>query len=394
MAKIITNTDPALGETVFNCNPNLTHYVIPVHDPLWFDFRTTGALGYEGLAGASEIGKFMQIEPEKYSPVLPEVIEEKAGLRPVSRRFTPAMMAGIMHEPTILKMWQYFDGTSDGYCTNFLADDKKRTFGTIGAYIVNKNYPWLFCSLDAKILKDNPTLSGEVLTEDSPLECKTIGFQAARSYEHGIPLGYVFQIQTQMMITETGYAEMAILEAGRDFKVEWFESNLEVQTQIIERTYHYWRLLLEIKELKQERDAYLAQGKTSQANHVHDVIQNKLPLPIAGEGYDSYYTSKHDPKEDDAYIKGTTEHYKLIRRRLKYLAMSGLYQDKVDEIDNIFRDVFVKNKVNIIDFDNAGKVKFVKRSNGKNYFPDYKSIKEKVDEFAMKQIFNNHLKDV
>ena len=144
MIKQITNTDPTKGETTLNCNPNLVHVVIPYGDPEWFDFRNQGISGvYDSGIGASEIGKVMQAEPEKYRPVLPEMIEHEAGINLPDRRITEAMLSGILAEPTILNRWQYWDNTDYGYLDNYLANRKLREFGLVGAYIYNKKYPRL-----------------------------------------------------------------------------------------------------------------------------------------------------------------------------------------------------------------------------------------------------------
>lgn len=390
--QILTNTDTLKGDTVLNCNPDLTHYCIPVHDPLWFEFRSTGAMGHPGGIGASEVAKFMKTEPEKYEPVLPQVIEQKAGLSTSQRRMTESMLSGILAEPTILHRWGFWDGTRDGYLTNFLARDQKRECKTVNAYIVNKKYPWLFASLDACIKKGYHTLHGELLEEDVPLECKTVGFQAARANDHGIPLAYVYQLQTQMLVTDTNYAELAVLEGGNRFYVEHFEANTEIQTSILEKTYPYWQLILQLREMREERDAYIAAGKNSQAEHVDHQMQQLLPLPGSGDAYDAYYTDKHQPTEDEAFIKGSLKHFDLIRKRLQYAEMSKLWEEKVSEIDNLFSDTFVKEKVNLIEFGTRGKLKFRKYS--KNYAPDYKSIKEKIDKLRMRQIFNNHIQQM
>jgi hypothetical protein len=388
--RIITNIDPKLGETTFNCNPNLTHYVIPVHDPLWFQFRTVGALEYEGGFGASEVYKTLQTEPEQYEPVLPQLLEQKAGIAPVKRRMTAPMLAGILHEGTILKIWQYYDGTHDGHLTNYMENDKKREFGVVGAYIVNKNYPWLFVSLDAYIKRGYHALDGLVLDEDCPLECKTIGFQAARSYDGGIPKSYIYQVQTQMLVTETDYCEMAILENGSQFKVLYFHANQVIQEQILEATYKNWMLVKQMRTLKEERDSYRLAGKHENAQNIDHHIQNLLPLPGAGEAYADYYTDKHNPQEG-TYIRGTVDHYNAIKNRQLYTELSKLWEQQAETIDNQFRDIFVKNQVNIIDFDKLGKLKFTKRTNGKNYFPDYSSIKEKVNKSKAQIIFKDQM---
>lgn len=390
--RIITNTDKGKGETTFNCNPNLTHYCIPVHDPLWFDFRTVGALGYAGGIGGSECAKFMRVEAEKYSPVLPQLMEYKAGIGRHERRMTQSMLSGILAESSILQRWEYWDGTPEGYCMNYMAGDKKRLCKTVNSYIVNKKFPWLFVSLDAAINKGFHALNGLVLEEDCPLECKTIGFQAAKSYDHGLPLSYVYQLQCQMLVTECDYAELAILEGGNNFRVEYFEADLKIQQAILEKTRHYWEIILKMRELNAERDQLLIAGDHEQAEECKLEIDNMLPLPVAGEAYSEYYSDKHAPESDEGYIQGTFEDYRLVRARQQYSALAKKWEEKKEEIDNLFRHKFVTNGVNLIDFGNRGKLRYRKYKNG--YSPDYKSVKEKADKKLVTDTFNNHFNSI
>lgn len=391
MTKIITNTDKNLGETTFNCNPNLVHYVIPTHDPLWHDFRTVGALGYDGGIGASECHKFLRVETEKYRPVLPELIEWKAGITKPQQRLTKAMMAGILMEPVILEFWKYYDGLPDSYTDNFLAKSPKREYGRVNAYIVNKKMPWLFVSLDAYIKKGYSSLFGQTLNEDCPLELKTVGFQAAKAQEHGIPLHYVYQVQQQMLVTETDYAELAILEGGNIFKVEHFEASQRIQEEILEKTYHYWQIVLKMREMKAEKEQLAAVGKFSQAEHIDSQIQSLLPLPSSGEAYGEYYNDKHAGRE---VVKGDMALYKQIRKRMVLKQAIKALEEQAELVDNLCRDTFVRNQAEVIDFDGLGVVKYMKKSNGVNKFPDFKSIKEKPNPRKTEQLVKSLLNEL
>jgi hypothetical protein len=388
--RVITNTDPALGETVLNCNPNLIHYCIPTHDPLWHDFRTVGALGYDGGIGASECHKFLRVEKEDYRPVLPEIIEWKAGISKPKPRLTKAMMAGILMEAVILEMWKYYDGLPDTYPDNYLARSPKREYGRVGAYIVNKTMPWLFVSLDAYVKAGYSNLYGQVLNEHCPLECKTVGFQAAKAQEHGIPIYYVYQIQQQMLVTETDYAELAILEGGNLLKVEAFQASQIIQEEILEKTYHHWQIVLKMREMKAEKDQLSAAGKYGEAERVDSHIQSLLPLPSSGEGYNEYYNDKHAGKE---VVKGDMTLYKEIRKRAILKQVIKILDEKAELTDNLCRDFFVRNQAEVIDFDNLGSVKYVRRANGVNKFPDFKSMKEKPNPRKIQAIIDSILKE-
>lgn len=393
MAHIITNTDPTKGEVTLNCNPNLVHYVIPVHSQEWFDFRTIGAMGYTGGFGASEVYKTLQKGSEQYEPVLPQLLEQKAGISPVRRNMTSYMLAGILHENTILDLWQYYDGTHDGYITNYMNRDKKRVYGRVGAYIVNKNYDWLFASLDGYIERGYYGLHGVFLEERCPLEIKTIGFQASQSYDGGIPTSYIYQVQQQMLVTETDYCEIAILEGGSQFRVLHFEANIDLQNEILEHTYKNWQIVKSLREMREERDSLRVQGDYEGASYKEHEMNNLLPIPTGGDAYSEYYSSKNKVgQEEEVSIIGVKEHIDLLRDRQYYKAMSGLWEEEVSRIDNIFRDIFIKNSCNVIEFDKLGRVKYTKKTNGKNYYPTYNSYKDKIDMTAVNIDFIRQIK--
>lgn len=385
--KIIDNIDSSKGETTLNRNPNLIHYCIPAHSTDWFDFRLTGIPNvYNGGWGASEISKLMRIEREDYAPVLPQLMEWKAGIGTPQRRMTEAMLSGILAEPTILERWQYYDGLALGYLDNYLANDKKRKCKQIGAYIVNKRFPWIFVSLDAAICQGYPSLLGEILEKDSPLECKTIGFQAAAAQKYRIPLGYVYQVHTQMLVTETDYAEIAILEGGNKFRVEHIEFDPEIAERILERTYEGWQTVLRLRELNAEKTQVKEGSLWDRVQEIEIEMQSILPLPGAGDGYDEYYTDKHIESGDVA--RGSLQQFARIRERALYAEIIKKFEERKEEIENRFKYDFVTQKVEVFDFDNMGKVKFTKRAGGRNFYPDFKSIKEKVDMNNVNDKFN------
>lgn len=389
--KIITNTDPTKGETVMNCNPNLTHYCIPVHSPEWYDFRYGGIEGvYDGGIGASECYKVLQVEKEDYAPVLPQLMEWKAGFPRPEQKMTEAMLWGILHEPTILNAWKRIDGTDEGYVLNYVLNEIKRKCEPVNAYIVNKRFPWLFVSLDSKILKGQSTLHGKVLDKDSPLESKTMNqmvYDIMIKSGVRLPNRYVYQTQTQMLVTETEYSEVPMLVGGAKFKCEYVLYDAEIGEAIAEKTRECWITVLKMRKMRLEREDYAKAGDWAKIDEIDSEIQSILPLPGAGEAYDEYYESKY--LESGVQIKGSFEHFDLIRRRGKVGAVMKMLEEYKDSIENIFAQQFIQYKADFIDFDELGKVKYVKQSNWKTHKPDFKGIKEKIAPKEVQAIFNS-----
>lgn len=387
----ITNIDPALGETTLNCNPNLIHYKIPYSDPLWYDFRYAGIPGvYPGGIGASEIPKVMRAEAEQYRPVLPEMVEWKAGISIPKREITEAALSGILAEPAILTRWGFADGTEKGYLANYLANRQLRTCRRVNSYIVNKRFPWLFVSLDAAIEKNQSSLDGDFLTMECPLECKTMGLLVERHLEHGIPLSHVFQINQQMLVTETEYAEMALLVGGNQFKVIKFSIDYELCEAILENSRKIWHTILQLREMKVEKERLRIAAQWGLVEKITAEMESILPLPGEGDAYKEYHSERYI-KTGNSY-RGSMSQFKMIRKRNEMKFMVKQWESEISEIDNNFAAQFVGKQVEYFDFEGLGRVRYYKRSGGNNYQLDFKGIKEKVNADELRTLFIQHLR--
>lgn len=390
MINVVTNIDSSKGKTTLNCNPNLVHVEIATHDPEWFDFRTTGIKGvYAGGFGASEASKIMQIEAEKYRPVLPEMLEHKAGINRPQRRMTEAMLSGLLAEASILQRWEFWDNTDFGYLDRFLANEKMREFALVNSYIYNKRFPWLFCSLDAVIKKGWVSLNGTILEEDCPLECKTIGFQASKAQKYDVPMGYVFQIQQQMLITETEYAEMCVLEGGNKFKVIQFVIDPYICERILEKTRAAWEVVLNLRSMKAEKEREMKAENWAVVEKIDSEMQSILPLPGEGEAYKEFHSDSYVKTADE--MPGTMDQFELIRRRRDLNVIIDRFEGEKGRIDNLFSDHFVKNNCEYLTFEESGKVRYYKKAGGKNFQLDFKGIKDKPDMELLAHIYEQQI---
>ncbi|HMG15868.1 MAG TPA: YqaJ viral recombinase family protein [Saprospiraceae bacterium] len=389
--QIITNIDSSLGPTTLNCNPNLVHVQIPYHDPAWFDFRYQGIQEiYEGGIGASECSLLMGVDPEDYRPVLPELLQWKAGINIPERRINKGMLRGIKMEPIILDYWTLYDGTDYGYLDKYLANEKMRSFGLIHAYIYNKRFHHLFASLDAKILAGQPNLlTGSIIPLECPLECKSIGFWASKAKKHALPLKYVYQGQQQMLVTETEYMEFAVFDFNDNFTVIGVEIDPYICEQIIERSYKAWNTVKQLRVLKSEKETLMQSGQWGLAEKIEAEMQNLLPLPGEGEAYKEYHSESYLKTSDR--IKGTLQQYEWIKKRADLNALIKLYTYEAGKIDNLFSDSFVKNQCEYIDFDTLGKVRYFKKANGKNSQLDFKGVKHKPDHELITEIYHKQM---
>jgi predicted phage-related endonuclease len=130
--------------------------------------------------------------------------------------------------------------------------------------------------------------TGEELDEENPLEVKTINKFYADMWEIGIPPEYLGQIHLQMLLTETKYAEFAILIDGRNFKVLPVTFTQDLADQIIEQSKSIWYdRILPARKIVEEVNL----GAVSQEELIGLVAQYE-PEPDGSESYKSFMNER------------------------------------------------------------------------------------------------------
>jgi predicted phage-related endonuclease len=365
-------------------------FEIPTHSPEWYQFRTVGNDEYPGGIGGSETGKVLGLD--NYRPVLAEVYHHKVGTETPTKFDNLAMCMGRILEPTVMHFWQCFNGDTEEMVHTYEAWMKTkqdsvlvRKASEVNCYLVNPEYPWLFTSLDFAINKGEPNLiTGEPLETECPLEIKTISKNAARVWEEGIPPKYVCQVNQQMIVTNTYYAEIAVLVDNGDFKIYRFERDEELCERIIQETRDFWfKKVLPGRRAKKYRDAALVKNKTNIFEKYEGEIQMLEPEPDTTAAWKDYLSEQL--KVDKELMTGSQFDLKMARL---YKTVDGLIKElnkKKQLAANFLVKSFVKNNVEEIDLLKAGKITY--RESGKSRRlnvsikkPDPKLIEAEIDK--------------
>lgn len=365
-------------ESAFNNNPNIQGFAIPVHSPEWYQFRTTGMNEiYEGGFGASEISTICGKNNKTYGEIIPVLLNKKAGITPLDRKMNEHMLSGILAEPIILERWRYYDGTDKGYLDNYMTGKVMREHRPVNMYLVNKKFPWLFASLDSSIPKGQSSLRGFQLTDDAPLEAKQISYFAAQQWESGIPPQYIYQINQQMLVTETDYCELAILQDGFNFKVYSFRKDVEICQEILEKSREAWEQVLVMRKKHKEIRYYQDLNQTEKVEQLQAELDSMIPEPDSSDGWKDFLNERFINERE--FFVGKTNQFRLCVKRSKAkLAMKHL-EDYCNGIDNKLRAEFVKNGAEIMDFGSSGKVTYKKVANRKDPQFNYAGIKRSRD---------------
>jgi putative phage-type endonuclease len=286
----------------------------------WLSYRKTGI-------GASEVGTIMGLNPYKASVRL---FYEKVGMLEPSKVETMSMFIGKETEATIADWWQYWDGTEEGFISNFYAGHKLRRCSRVNAYVRNPKYPWLFVSLDRRIHKQGTSPEGA-------LECKNMGENAARMWESGVPPEYVLQLQTQLLVCMFQHGELASLTGGRQFAVYPFEPVKSLHEAIVDKTRTFWL------NVEQGRRLYgqIVHNRATMNFRAVDELTAQLdelePPPDGSDAYTRYLSEKYKGQTVAGERPGTDAELATAVRALGMKEEVKKYTEKAASMENLLK---------------------------------------------------------
>ena len=253
-----------------NVTPVFIENTLKVGSPEWHKAR-------KDYITASEIGACMGLNPYMCAA---ELFHRKLGLMPdgdgLENQYT---YWGHQLEQVIASAWECHNGENDSY----LLGVKHRKAKDVGGFYTCKELPFLAATPDKMADKsgfktyidDDGNMQNEPLTQDFPLELKTISKYAKDTWESGIPVYYLCQVHAQMLVTNTDYCELVLLVDGRQLEIYPIHRSEELVDMIIAKCTEFWNKLQEAKEL-------LKDGVTD------EVMKEISKLEPPAEGTESY----------------------------------------------------------------------------------------------------------
>lgn len=343
---------------------------IPAHSDAWYEYRKDSIGGSEC---ATVLGR------NKYDTVT-RLFYEKIGVVPPRKFTNEAMFWGTMSEENIANIWKYYDGTETGYIENYKNNKIIRDCRKVNGSVINPKYPWLSASVDRVMnVKGGINLiTGEKLKTEAVLECKNLSYNAARMWVDKIPPQYIFQVHQYMIILETDYAEMVILEDGNKLRVEKFFRDEELCKIIIDVTKAFWfNRVLPAKEFCRKKQEAEKLGNMAEVEKWESEIQLYEPEPDNSEAYTEFMNERFLRERDS--IEGTMELYDLAKKDKVLNGLKGIIDDERTGIKNIFVKKLTLAGAEMIDFGRVGSVTWSERKGAKNRtFNNF--IKEKPSE--------------
>ena len=300
----------------------------------WLDYRMTGI-------GASEIASVMGLSPYLSAH---ELLYQKIGIFPNNSIDNAATHWGKVLESVVAEQWQYWGGNLESLIQNYNSGNVVRKCQRVNSYVRNPEMPHLFVSLDRLIL---PKYNNGV---EGALEIKTISGYAADKWESGIPIYYLAQLQTQLLVTGMRYGELAMLKDGRNLEVLKFEYMEDVCTTILNASADFWnnrvlpaRAVLESMELATEDEKILA-------------VQAFEPEPDGSDAYKAFLAKKFSNPNADDKVDGQQEHYALALEIQRMKAEVKNTTNEISAMENTIKAAL--GNASTMDFGSAGRITY------------------------------------
>lgn len=349
---------------------------MPTHSEEWYAFRKNGI-------GGSEMATVLGLD--RYNTVA-RTYHEKLGTIPHRNIDNAKMFFGRYMEDNIARLWEYYDGTPEGWIENFKNNKVIRQCRNVNGYVVNPSYPWLFASLDrVQNIKGGINLiTGEQLKTEAVLEIKTLSYWSSQMWQDGIPISYLIQVHVYMIILETNYAEIAILKDGNEFFVEKVQLDEGLAQKIIEISKAFWyNRIVPGKEAFAKKQAAEQVGNIGDIEKYDAIIQKYEPEPDNTEAY-TEFMSERFLKERES-VEGTMELYDLAKKDKVLNGLKGLIDDERTGIKNTFVHKLTLAGAEQIDFGKLGTISYSERKGSKNRTLTNRLKEKPSDEVLMKE---------
>ncbi|OPZ49394.1 MAG: YqaJ-like viral recombinase domain protein [Bacteroidetes bacterium ADurb.BinA104] len=330
---------------------------IEPHTDEWYEFRKNGI-------GGSEIGTILGLN--KYDTVV-RLFHEKVGDYDLRRDDNEKMFWGRKLEDEIAEVWRYYDGTDSGYIENHKNGRIVRDCRNINGYIVNPRYPWLFASLDRVInIKGGVNfITGAPLTTEGVLEVKTLSYWSSQMWTDGIPISYLAQVHQYMIIIESDYAEIAILQDGNNFRVEKIQRDDELCERIIQISKAFWEnRVLPAKEAFAKRKIAASSGNIAEVEKHQAVIDRHEPDPDNSEAYQDFINERFFREVEK--VDGNIDQYELCKKDVMLRKISSRIDTERTGIRNLLLRDMNRDGAEMIDFGKLGSITWSERKGAKN----------------------------
>lgn len=314
----------------------------------WLAYRQSGI-------GASEVACLFGLDDFKSSL---ELFYQKIGDVPMVDVENIYQFMGREHEDFIARLWQYWEGTEESLIANYRLARVVRKCQRVAAYLRNPRYPWMYVSLDRKINKHGGK-------DEGALELKNIGGWEMDKWEARIPPKFVIQVQTQLMLPEFDYGELALLEDGRRFHVLPFERSDDIIAEIEVRTKAFWDRVVAGRKLVNEKYDPALQYNQKRLQQIEAEITNLAPEPDGSLAYEKYL-AKRFQLATAGERRGSLAELSIARLHARFSARLKELEEQRRHVENEIKSSM--GEFTTLEFGAEGRVYWTQGESGRRVF--------------------------
>jgi len=251
---------------------------------------------------------------------------------------------GKQKEEAIAHNYQFHDH-NDPDCEVMLDNEasRKKKFNYVrlqDCYITNDKYPWLFASIDRRILRNKTSANPLARKGRGLLECKNTTSMEKNRYTYGINPDFYYQVYQYLMLTEWDYADVAIEYDGNNFEVITLEPRKEIFEFIEHESVKVWQNILECRKIKIEYDldTYYGVPDSFFTSKQWDGVEKLMALEPEMRGTESekkFIREVIVPTEEYTEMEGTQKIWDLaVVERVAINKKKAILDDKLRKVNN------------------------------------------------------------
>lgn len=305
----------------------------------WLKFREQGVGGSELCASITDaLGDYGSQNSDPIKVHLEKIGEPVTSF--TGNRFTKA---GKHEEPDIADLYQYWDFDNpdpEVMFDNEVARNKLNFVRKVEAYIVDDRWPWLFASLDRRILRNKHAKVDFRRKGRGILECKNTTSMEKKRYKYGFNPDFYYQIMLYLMLTGFEYCDVAIKFDGNNFEVVTLEPRKDVFEFIEYHSARFWQNVLKCRQIKEEYkiDSYYGMPDYAFESWQMDgvaLLQSLEPDLRGTESEESFIRDIIIPTPEYTKMPGTDKIWELAIDRQKHLDAKKASEREARKFNNM-----------------------------------------------------------
>lgn len=204
-------------------------------------------------------------------------------------------------------------------------------------------------------------------------------------YEAGIPINYILQVQTYMLVTGLKYAEIAVLLDGRYFQCFPIYANEAIQQKILDETKEFWDLVMEGR-LIWEDNSLTHQEKLQLLSAIEPEVNGSAAL-------DKYLKERFRSDYKAGQILVDDNIQQMCKGYLDFSETAKIEEEKKKLYSNTLKKMFLDNEVDEV-VDEDGKVIVTNRMSTRGTMLRVnKGMKQRIKDAEEEVVTNNDQDD-